>query len=74
MSTRRFPTDYGVHAGPKTSLPRITLTTAEVGQVYGLSATFLQRHPEIPRVKAGHRTTIYRIADIERFLAEREVA
>ena len=57
-----------------TGLPRVTLTTGEVRRVYGLTATFLRRHPEIPRVRCGHRTVVFRVADIERFLAERSVA
>lgn len=55
-------------------LPRITLTTDEVRQVYGLTAAFLRRHPEIPRIKCGHRTVIFKVSDIEHFLAERAVA
>jgi hypothetical protein len=57
-----------------TELPRVTLTTDEVRQVYGLSATFLRRHPEIPRIKCGHRTIVFKVSDIERFLAQRAVA
>lgn len=55
-------------------LPRITLTTEEVRQVYGLTAAFLRRHPEIPRIKCGHRTVVYKVSDIEKFLAQRSVA
>lgn len=55
-------------------LPRITLTTEEVGQVYGLTAAFLRRHPEIPRIKCGHRTVVFKVSDIEQFLAQRAVA
>ena len=55
-------------------LPRITLTTEEVRQVYGLTAAFLRRHPEIPRIKCGHRTGVYKVSDIEKFLAQRSVA
>ena len=55
-------------------LPRITLTTEEVHQVYGLTAAFLRRHPEIPRIKCGHRTVVFKVSDIEQFLAERSVA
>ena len=55
-------------------LPRITLTTEEVRQVYGLTAAFLRRHPEIPRIKCGHRTIVFKVSDIEEFLARRAVA
>ena len=55
-------------------LTRITLTTDEVRQVYGLTAAFLRRHPEIPRIKVGHRTIVFKVTDIERFLAQRAVA
>ena len=55
-------------------LPRITLTTEEVRQVYGLTAAFLRRHPEIPRIKCGHRTVVFKVSDIEEFLAQRAVA
>ena len=55
-------------------LPRITLTTDEVRQVYGLTAAFLRRHPEIPRIKCGHRTIVFKVSDIEHFLAQRAVA
>lgn len=55
-------------------LPRVTLTTEEVRQVYGLTAAFLRGHPEIPRFKCGHRTVVYRVSDIERYLAQRAVA
>ena len=57
-----------------TKLTRVTLTTDEVRQVYGLSAAFLRRHPEIPRIKCGHRTIVFKVSDIERFLAQRAVA
>ena len=57
-----------------TPLPRITLTTEEVRQVYGLTAAFLRRHPEIPRIKCGHRTVVFKVSDIEEFLARRAVA
>ena len=57
-----------------TELTRVTLTTDEVRQVYGLSAAFLRRHPEIPRIKCGHRTIVFKVSDIERFLAQRAVA
>ena len=53
-----------------TPLHRVTLTTDEVHQVYGLTAAFLRRHPEIPRFKCGHRTIVFRVSDIERFLAQ----
>ena len=56
------------------ALPRITLTTEEVRQVYGLTAAFLRRHPEIPRIKCGHRTVVFKVSDIEQFLAQRSVA
>lgn len=55
-------------------MPRITLTTGEVRQVYGLTAAFLRRHPEIPRIKCGHRTVVFKVSDIEDFLARRAVA
>ena len=55
-------------------LPRVTLTTEEVRQVYGLTAAFLRRHPEIPRIKCGHRTVVFKVSDIEEFLAQRSVA
>jgi hypothetical protein len=55
-------------------LTRITLTTEEVRQVYGLTAAFLRRHPEIPRIKCGHRTIVFKVSDIEHFLAQRSVA
>jgi hypothetical protein len=57
-----------------TELTRVTLTTDEVRHVYGLSAAFLRRHPEIPRIKCGHRTIVFKVSDIERFLAQRAVA
>jgi hypothetical protein len=56
------------------SLARVTLTTEEVRQVYGLTAAFLRRHPEIPRIKCGHRTIVFKVSDIEHFLAQRAVA
>ena len=56
------------------ALARVTLTTEEVRQVYGLTAAFLRRHPEIPRIKCGHRTIVFKVVDIERFLAQRAVA
>ena len=56
------------------SLARITLTTEEVRQVYGLTAAFLRRHPEIPRIRCGHRTIVFKVSDIEHFLAQRAVA
>ena len=55
-------------------LPRITLTTEEVRQVYVLTAAFLRRHREIPRIKCGHRTVVFKVRDIEQFLAQRAVA
>ena len=59
---------------PSPALARVTLTTEEVRQVYGLTAAFLRRHPEIPRIKCGHRTIVFKVSDIERFLAQRAVA
>lgn len=56
------------------ALVRVTLTTEEVRQVYGLTAAFLRRHPEIPRIKCGHRTIVFKVSDIEHFLAQRAVA
>jgi hypothetical protein len=58
----------------RASPPRVTLTTEEVRQVYALTAAFLRRHPELPRYKCGHRTVVYRVSDIERYLAQRAVA
>jgi hypothetical protein len=55
-------------------LSRISLTTDEVHRVYGLTPAFLRRHQEIPRIKCGHRTIVYKVADIERFLNSRRVA
>ena len=55
-------------------LTRVTLTTSEVRRVYGLNAAFLRRHPEIPRIKCGHRTIVFKVSDIEGFLAQRAVA
>lgn len=54
-------------------LPRITLTTEEVRHVYGLTAAFLRHHPEIPRIKCGHRTVVFKVSDIEEFLARRSL-
>jgi hypothetical protein len=62
------------NASPAPALARVTLTTEEVRQVYGLTAAFLRRHPEIPRIKCGHRTIVFKISDIEHFLAQRAVA
>jgi hypothetical protein len=59
---------------PTPALARVTLTTEEVRQVYGLTAAFLRRHPEIPRIKCGHRTIVFKVSDIEHFLAQRAVA
>ncbi len=56
------------------SPPPITLRTDQVRKVYGLSAEFLRRHPEIPRYRAGYRTVLYRRDDIERFLEQRRIA
>lgn len=56
------------------ALARVTLTTEEVRQVYGLTAAFLRRHPEIPRIRCGHRTIVFKVSDIEHFLAQRAVA
>ena len=55
-------------------LARIALTTREVRQVYGLTAAVLRQHPEIPRSKCGHRTIVFKVSDIEQFLADRAVA
>ena len=38
------------------------------------TAAFLRRHPEIPRIKCGHRTVVFKVSDIEQFLAQRAVA
>ena len=55
-------------------LSRVSLTTDEVHKVYGLTPAFLRRHPEIPRFKCGHRTIVFKVTDIERFLNSRRVA
>lgn len=52
------------------ALARVALTTEEVRQVYGLTAGFLRRHPEIPRIKCGHRTIVFKVSDIEHFLRQ----
>jgi hypothetical protein len=62
------------HTAHPSTLARVTLTTREVQEVYGLTATFLRRHPEIPRIKCGHRTVVFKVSDIEQFLAQRAVA
>ena len=62
------------NAKPAPALARVTLTTEEVRQVYGLTAAFLRRHPEIPRIRCGHRTIVFKVSDIEHFLAQRAVA
>ena len=67
---KRAPRD----AARAPALARVTLTTEEVRQVYGLTAAFLRRHPEIPRIKCGHRTIVFKVSDIEHFLAQRAVA
>ena len=62
------------NAAKAPALARVTLTTEEVRQVYGLTAAFLRRHPEIPRIKCGHRTVVFKVSDIEHFLVQRAVA
>lgn len=52
----------------------IALSTGRVQAMYGLSAAFLRKHPEIPRYRAGHRTVLFRRADIEEFLERRRIA
>lgn len=65
------PTPGERNASRETSpVPRVALTTDEVRQAYGLTAAFLRRHPEIPRAKCGHRTVLFKVRDIERFLAQ----
>lgn len=59
---------------PTEPLARIALTTREVRQVYGLTAAVLRQHPEIPRSRCGHRTIVFKVRDIEQFLADRAVA
>ena len=52
----------------------VALRADQVRAMYGLSPEFLRKHPEIPRYRAGHRTVLYRRADIEEFLARRRIA
>ena len=52
----------------------VALRADQVLALYGLSPEFLRRHPEIPRYRAGHRTVLFRRADIEDFLARRRIA
>ena len=52
----------------------ITLRADQVHATYGLSADFLRKHPEIPRYRVGHRTVLFRRADIEAFLERRRIA
>jgi hypothetical protein len=52
----------------------VTLRADQVHAAYGLSADFLRKHREIPRYRAGHRTVLFRRADIEAFLERRRIA
>ena len=52
----------------------VALRADQVLAMYGLSPEFLRKHPEIPRYRAGHRTVLFRRADIEDFLARRRIA
>ncbi len=54
--------------------PPVALRADQVRKLYGLSAGFLRKHPEIPRYRAGHRTVLFRRADIEAFLERRRIA
>lgn len=58
---------------PRSDQP-ITLRADQVRAAYGLSADFLRKHPEIPRYRVGHRTVLFRRADIEAFLERRRTA
>lgn len=59
---------------PEESKAPVALRADQVLAMYGLSPEFLRRHPEIPRYRAGHRTVLFRRADIEDFLAGRRIA
>ena len=52
----------------------VTLRADQVHATYGLSPDFLRKHREIPRYRAGHRTVLFRRADIEAFLERRRIA
>jgi hypothetical protein len=54
--------------------PPVALRGDQVHDMYGLSPEFLRKHPEIPRYRAGHRTVLFRRADIEAFLERRRIA
>ncbi len=51
--------------------PLVALRIEQVEALYGLTPEFLRKHPEIPRYRAGHRTVLFRRADIEAFLEQR---
>ena len=55
-------------------LELVALRADQVHDMYGLSPEFLRKHPEIPRYRAGHRTVLFRRADIEAFLERRRIA
>lgn len=54
--------------------PPVALRADHVRKMYGLSAGFLRKYPEVPRYRAGHRTVLFRRADIEAFLEGRRIA
>jgi hypothetical protein len=54
--------------------PSVALRADQVQRMYGLTAGFLRKHPEIPRFRAGHRTVLFRRSDIEAFLERRRIA
>ena len=62
------------HARTDKPQPPVALRADQVHDMYGLSPEFLRKHPEIPRYRAGHRTVLFRRADIELFLDRRRIA
>ena len=49
----------------------VTLRADQLHATCGLWSDFLRTHREIPRYRPGHRTVLFRSADIEAFLTPR---
>ena len=49
------------------------LTAEEVRRIYGFTADFLRKHPDLAPLNVGHRTKLYSVERLERFIGAASV-
>ena len=61
---------------PRIKPAKRLLTRKQAADVYSVTVEFLERQPvtELPKIRAGHRTVLYDVDDLEQFFKRRKAS